>query len=142
MPTSRTLRASDEVTQRLPGGWWRLRGRGTSPWEVYLRDPRGVDDEASGGESFAVPSGSAIRIEWHGETVRWGVGSDGPETPRRAAAVLLHEPCGELYASLPLARYDRRARRFWSAVLWIAGWPGGSGLIERLARRRGTTDPA
>ncbi len=138
-PTSRILHSSDAVTQRLPGGWWRLRGRGTSPWEVYLRDPRGGTDEAIGGEGIAVPPSSPIRIEWSGDTVRWGIGSDVAQTSRRAAAALLHEPCGELYASLPLARYDRRARRFWSTVLWIARWPGGSGLIERLARRRRTS---
>ena len=140
--TARTLRASAEQPQRFPGGWWRLRGSGTSPWEVYLRDPRGAHEAASDDARFAMPTGSAIRIEWNGDTVRWGVGPDGPAAPWHAAAALLHEPCAELYATLPLARYDRRARRFWGTILGIARWPGGSGLIERLARRRRTTDTA
>lgn len=139
---SRTLREPDEGTELLPGGWLRLRGRGTTPWEAYLRDPRGTVDEATRAEAWALPSSSEIRIEWDGDVVRWGIASDGSDTPRRATAGLVHEPCDDLYASLPLARYDRRARRFWNTVLWIARWPGGSGLIERLAGRRRTTDSA
>jgi hypothetical protein len=117
-----------------------MRGHGRVPWELYLRDPGGASASAGRDEWSTVPPSVAIRVEWTGDAVRWGVAADVRETPLHATAGLLHEPCGELYAALPLARYDRRARRFWNAVLWIARWPGASRLFGWLARRHRSND--
>ena len=141
--TPRTLPAPDEEPRSLPGGWWRLRRHRATPWELYVRVTDGADGGTIGGAVGAVSHSSVVRVEWCGDAVRWEIGPPGLGTPRHAAAGgLLHEPYPDLYASLPLARYDRRARRFWSVILWIARWPGGRAMIERLSRRRRTTGSA
>ena len=84
MSTSRILRAPDEGIEPLPGGWWRLRGRGPAMWEVYLLDPRGADGGTIGAAGFAVTS--SIRIEWRGDAVRWGTGPDASGSSLSAAA--------------------------------------------------------
>lgn len=151
--TPRTLPAPDEEPRPLSGGWWRLRRHAATPWELYVRVTDGADGAVGGtiggaggtigGAGGTVPPSSVVRVEWCGDAVRWEIGPPGLGTPRHAATGgLLHEPYPDLYASLPLARYDRRARRFWSVILWIARWPGGRAMIERLARRRRTTGSA
>jgi len=38
----------------------------------------------------------------------------------------------ELYAALPLAQFDRRARRFWRRVFLLVRIPGGRSLLGML----------
>jgi hypothetical protein len=48
---------------------------------------------------------------------------------------IVHEPLPKLYAELPLAGFDERARRFWRRVFRLVRIPGGRHLLGVLARR-------
>jgi hypothetical protein len=50
-----------------------------------------------------------------------------------AAAAIVHEPARNLYAALPLAEFDGRARRFWRRVFLLVRIPGGRSLLGILA---------
>ncbi|HUY84212.1 MAG TPA: hypothetical protein VMU86_06530 [Steroidobacteraceae bacterium] len=133
---SRSLSAR-YVTQRLPGGWWRLRA--TAPaWILYLREPRGADGADIGA---VLAGGSTLAISWTGDAVRLDLGGSARSGTLHAAGALLHEPLDRLYDVLPLARYDSRERRFWGRVMTIVRLPGGAWLIERFARRRSAHGP-
>jgi hypothetical protein len=50
--------------------------------------------------------------------------------------VIVHEPLGRMYESLPLAGIDANARRFWRRVFWLVRLPGGRYLLKLLTRGR------
>ncbi len=51
-------------------------------------------------------------------------------------SVFIHEPKTRLYDSLPLARFDAAAQRFWKRVFRLIRIPGGRLLLGAIARRR------
>ena len=52
-----------------------------------------------------------------------------------AQSAIVHEPLPHLYETLPLVRFDAKARRFWRRVFRLMRIPGGRHLIGALARR-------
>ena len=53
---------------------------------------------------------------------------------RAATSAIVHEPLGHLYESLPLVKFDAKARRFWRRVFRLVRIPGGRYLLKFLAR--------
>jgi hypothetical protein len=51
-----------------------------------------------------------------------------------ARSAIVHEALPDLYAALPLAQFDARARRFWRRVFLLVRIPGGRRLLGTLAR--------
>ena len=119
----------------LPGGVLRLRADGPPRWTLYLRGLR-AGTRAEGAPA-SLAAARLRSIEWSARgPAEIQVDLDGGPAAFRADLAILHEPLAELYAGLPLARYDEPARRFWTRVMRIARWPGGAWLLRRFARRR------
>jgi len=68
--------------------------------------------------SVKAPGGqriTALEIEWLPRVSRSGDGADGVRH-FTSESVFIHEPKTRLYDSLPLARFDAAAQRFWKRV--------------------------
>jgi hypothetical protein len=74
-----------------------------------------------------------LGIEWQGQRVLITMTSAGRVATLEAASAIVHEPLGNLYAALPLAEFDGRARRFWRRVFLLVRIPGGRSLLGMLA---------
>ncbi len=118
----------------LPGGVLQLLATDPPGWALTLRgaDLRQPGEVAAG--TGACTSGASV--VWRDEGAHITLGQVDHAVAFDAAVALLHEPILGLYARLPLARYDARARRFWARVMLIVRMPGGAWLIGCLARRR------
>jgi len=125
----RIMRGPLEQRELAPGAWtWAAPGGG----EVLIR---GADPGAAELLREAVPS--AVSVDWleDGALVTLSMAS-GPR-PLRARVAVTHEPLARLYETLPLAKLDPRARRFWRRVFFLVRIPGGRRLLKLLARRTG-----
>jgi hypothetical protein len=118
------------LTRELSAGAWRLSRSQPVPIEVYLRV---ADAEAA--EAFRLPTVSDIEIEWSAATVVLTMTSAARRRTIKAQGAIVHEPLIDLYAALPLASFDEKARRFWRRVFRLVRIPGGRYLLKVLARR-------
>jgi hypothetical protein len=75
-----------------------------------------------------------VCIEWLREGVVVSMICEGRDQNIEAAGAIVHEPLPDLYAALPLAQFDERARRFWRRVFLLVRIPGGRLLLPLLAR--------
>jgi len=76
---------------------------------------------------------SDVGIEWQGQRVLLTMLCAGRVATLEATGAIVHEPARKLYAALPLADFDARARRFWRRVFVLVRIPGGRGLLGFLA---------
>ena len=98
---------------------------------VYLR---GAGPEAS--KLLAGMRITALEFEWLTDGVMVRVtGGDGVRH-FKSESVFIHEPKTGLYDSLPLARFDADAQRFWKRVFRLIRIPGGRLALGAIARRR------
>jgi hypothetical protein len=114
-------------------GVWRITCSAPHAAQIIIR---GADSRA--GDAFR-SSLSDLGIEWHAQRVLLTMMSAGRVATVEAAAVIVHEFAPQLYATLPLAEFDSRARRFWRRVFLLVRIPGGRsllGLLAYLSRRR------
>jgi hypothetical protein len=118
------------LTRDLSAGAWRLSRSQPAPIEVFLR----VAD-ADAAQAFRLPTVSDIDIEWRAETVVLTLTSAARRRTIKALSAVVHEPLMHLYAALPLASFDDKARRFWRRVFRLVRIPGGRYLLGVLARR-------
>jgi hypothetical protein len=119
------------ATHELGSGLWHLTSGDRVGAEIYLV---GADPGAARilrGTNLVVAA-----LEWRDQGVLLTLNSSDGTTLLHARAALVHEPLGQLYRSLPLARLDSSARRFWRRVFWLVRIPGGRHLLRFLARRR------
>jgi hypothetical protein len=73
-------------------------------------------------------------IEWRGQRVLLTTTNAARAARIEARSAIVHEPVPSLYATLPLAEFDARARRFWRRVFLLVRIPGGRRLLGMLAR--------
>ena len=114
-------------------GAWRITCGAPHEVEIIIR---GADSRAAA--AFGAPL-TELGIEWQERRVLLTMMSGGRVASVEAANVIVHEPARKLYAALPLADFDGRARRFWRRVFLLARVPGGRSLLGILAhasRRR------
>ncbi len=96
---------------------------------------RGADPRTASAFAAAV---SDVGIEWQAQGVSLTIMSAGRIVTSTADAVVVHDAVPDLYAALPLAEFDSRARRFWRRVFLLVRIPGGRlllGMLARLSRR-------
>jgi hypothetical protein len=109
-------------TQDLGAGVWRLSRSEPGPIDVFVL---GATPQAA--EYLRAPSVRDLDIEWRADCALLGtVAMQG---------AIVHEPLPQLYAALPLAAHDERARRFWRRVFRLVRIPGGRHLLGVLGRR-------
>jgi hypothetical protein len=124
---SRTLTGPFQI-EPISGQVWCLRAAPPAAAAVLIvRGPA----PASGD-----PHPIAATIEWDAvgrAALRLEFPSGSRDVP--AASLLLHEPLPALYAALPLAAYDARARRFWRRVFAVVRLPGARYVLRLFARR-------
>jgi len=117
---------SGALSSRLAAdGTWRI-GSGNPAMQIIIAgaDPNTV--QACGTTLHD------LCIEWRGQRVL--LTTSAPQAARiEAKSALVHEPAPDLYAALPLAQFDARARRFWRRVFLLVRIPGGRRLLGRLA---------
>ena len=113
----------------LAPGAWLLTGDAGGP-KVYLW--------GAGPEAVVVLEAARltrVTVEWSAAQVRVSVtGADGVRYFNTGNAVI-HEPKERLYETLPLARFDAKARWFWRRVFLLMRIPGGRLFLGFMARR-------
>ncbi len=116
------------MPRELDRGAWRL-SAAASGVDILVRGSQAHAAQAFGGK----PIGE-LSIEWQddGALLRFSV--DGGIVTLQTAGVIVHEPLSGLYARLPLAVFDDRARRFWNRVFRLMRIPGGRQLLKFLTR--------
>jgi len=128
----RNFSGSARARQANPGAW---RVDCGAPHEAQII-VRGADSRAAAAFSATL---SDVGIEWQTRGVLLTMMSAGRVATVEAAAAIVHEPLPKLYAVLPLADFDHRARRFWRRVFLLVRIPGGRsllGLLAHLSRKR------
>ena len=98
--------------------------------EIYL-----TDVESAAAQHLRCATLCGLAIEWRDEDVLLHWTADGQARALRAGSAILHEPLARLYAALPLATFDAKARRFWRTIFFLTRIPGGRALLRMLARR-------
>ena len=113
----------------------RLNGDGT--WRITRRQPHETEIIVVGADArHAQACGATLHdlgIEWQGQGVLLTMTCAGRVATVEAAAAIVHEPIRHLYAALPMAEFDARARRFWRRVFLLVRIPGGRSLLGILA---------
>jgi hypothetical protein len=100
------------------------------PIEILIRGA-GLD----AADCFKSPIAS-LTVEWGPGWPRVSVTQAGNVRILKTRCVFVHEPRPRLYDSLPLAKFDVDARRFWDRIFRVMRLPGGRWLLKLLARRR------
>jgi hypothetical protein len=128
-----------KMRSNLPGTFL-ARNLGESAWRLSRSEPKPIDVFVLGAdlpaaESFRALNVRDIDIEWRAEAVWLTMISNGRLTTVKVQSAIVHEPLPHLYAVLPLAGLDEKARRFWRRVFRLVRIPGGRHLLGVLARR-------
>jgi HSP20 family molecular chaperone IbpA len=129
-PNMRRNLSGTFLAQQLGKGAWRLVRDEPPAAEIFLRGAEPAAAAAMAGSAV-----SDIAIEWRGETVELSLRSDQGAQTLQMQSAIIHEPRLQLYAHLPLAEFDAKARRFWRRVFALVRIPGGRHLLKVLARR-------
>ena len=116
----------------------RARFAGDLTWRITRKDPHETEIIVVGADSRSAQACGAtlhdLGIEWQGQRVLLTmVIAGGQVATVEAASAIVHEPARNLYAALPLAHFDARARRFWRRVFLLVRIPGGRSLLGILA---------
>jgi hypothetical protein len=112
-------------------GAWRLDGLDTHEISIFL------ENTAPGAaDAFSAGTIQDLDIEWRADSAQLTFASGGKSSTVNSAGVIVHEPLRSLYDSLPLARIDADARRFWRRVFRLVRIPGGRYLLRLLTRSR------
>lgn len=109
-------------------GTWRIRRSNPSEMQIIVSgaDPNSV--QACGTTLHD------LSIEWRSRRVLVTMTSAVRAATIEAKSAIVHEAVPDLYAALPLAKFDGRARRFWRRVFLLVRIPGGRRLLGMLAR--------
>jgi hypothetical protein len=122
--------------RRKFSGAWRAHTPGDGTWRITASHTA-AQVIVIGADSGSVQAcGTMLHdlgIEWRGQDVRLTMMCAGREMLLEASGAIVHEPAPDLYAGLPLADFDARARRFWRSVFLMVRIPGGRRLLGLLA---------
>jgi hypothetical protein len=123
-------------------GAFRAEDLGAGAWRLYQEAPAGIEVFLRGVEGmqalqFLASVFTELGIEWRDGSALITFRADDRIASIDATSALVHEPQERLYQTLPLERYDARARRFWGRIFFLVRLPGGRALIAALTRRRG-----
>jgi hypothetical protein len=127
---SRTL-AGNFAIHQLGGNVWHLATGVPAGPEIYL-----IGADSSAARSLRETKVSAVALEWRDGGVFVTLTSIAGPMVLQARDALIHEPLGRFYHSLPLARFDSAARRFWRQIFRLVRIPGGRHLLRFIARHR------
>jgi hypothetical protein len=128
-PKMRRNFSGEFLAQDMGKGVWRLARTSPHPIAVILQGA-----ERGAAQIFnAAPVGN-LGIEWHAEMALLSFMSGDRVETVESASVIVHEPLGHLYETLPLASFDAKARRFWGRVFRLVRLPGGRYLLKFLGR--------
>jgi hypothetical protein len=117
------------LARQMGEGAWRLSRFEPESADVFLR---GV--ESGAGDVLRVPAVQDLDIEWTASESVLTLTSAARRRTIRARSAIVHEPLGHLYETLPLAKFDEKARRFWQRIFRLVRIPGGRHLLGLLAR--------
>jgi hypothetical protein len=123
-------------------GAFRAEDLGAGAWRLYQTSPEHIDIFLRGVDGMQAlqllaNSFTQVGIEWREGSALITLLADGRIASLDAASALVHEPLPRLYETLPLQRFDAKARRFWGRIFFLVRLPGGRALISALTRRRG-----
>jgi hypothetical protein len=118
------------LPREIGQGAWRLSRSDAGPADVFLR---GVESEA--GDALRVQAVQDLDIEWSASESLLTLTCAAGRCTIRARSAIVHEPLADLYETLPLAKFDEKAGRFWHRVFRLVRIPGGRHLLGLLARR-------
>jgi hypothetical protein len=106
-------------------------------WRIARSSPPEMQIIVIGADPNSVRAcGTTLReasVEWRAGSVLVTTSSPRAATIEARSAIV-HEAVPNLYAGLPLAQFDARARRFWRRVFLLVRIPGGRRLLGTLAR--------
>jgi hypothetical protein len=108
-------------------GTWRTRPSNAADTQVIIIGAARNSVQACGATL------NDLCIEWRGQRVLVTTRA-GQAAAIEARSAIVHEPLPKLYEALPLARFDKRAQRFWRRVFLLVRIPGGRRLLGMLAR--------
>jgi hypothetical protein len=125
--TTRLRLAAPLDLQRCGDDLWCLRADATPGSRVYLRGftpPAGFSGCTGVTVEWPVAGGSRVTLELPAGPV--GI---------TATSAFVHTSREGLYAILPLARFDARARAFWRRVFLLVRLPGAGWLLRWIAAK-------
>jgi hypothetical protein len=111
--------------------------RGNGAWQLTRAAPHDMavllrDAEHGAARAFGKMPIVDLGIEWQADGALLTFMSGDRVATVEAASVIVHEPLGHLYDSLPLVSIDADARRFWRRVFRLVRIPGGRFLLRVL----------
>jgi hypothetical protein len=112
---------------------------GKGVWRLTRHAPHKIDVIVQGAahgaaQSFGTATVIDLGIEWHSDMALLSfMAAERVETVE-SPCVIVHEPLGHLYESLPLAAFDAKAQKFWRRVFRLVRFPGGRYLLKLFAR--------
>jgi hypothetical protein len=121
-------------TQDLGKNVWRLWQEEPDRIDLIVQGARGGSAQQSAARAFGTEAVTDLGIEWHGDMALLSFMSGERVQTVEGSAVIVHEPVPQLYASLPLAEFDQKAKTFWRRVFRLVRLPGGRYLLRFLAR--------
>jgi len=117
---------------------------GKHVWRLTRSTPRRIDVIVQGtrqgaaqpnvARAFGVAAVTNLAIEWHSDMALLSFLSGDRVETVEAANIIVHEPLDHLYDGLALAKFDQKAKTFWSRVFRLVRFPGGRWLLRFLAR--------
>jgi hypothetical protein len=122
-------------------GAFRAEDLGTGAWRLYQTSPQQIDIFLRGVDGMQAlqllaNAFTELGIEWREGSALITLLADGRVASLDASSAVVHEPLVGLYDTLPLQRFDAKARRFWGRIFFLVRLPGGRALISALTRSR------
>jgi hypothetical protein len=133
-PKMRRNFSGEFAAQDLGKNVWRLARAAPHRVDVIVPGARQGSAASSVARAFGTEAVTNLGIEWHSDMALLSFMSGDRVETVEGATVIVHEPLRHLYAGLPLAEFDQKAKTFWSRVFRLVRIPGGRFLLRFLAR--------
>ena len=133
-PKMRRNFSGEFSAQDLGKNVWRLTREAPHRIDVIVQGARGGSAQPSAARAFGTEPVTDLGIEWHSDMALLSFMSGERVQTVEGPAVIVHEPLPQLYAALPLAEFDQKAKTFWRRVFRLVRLPGGRYLLRFLAR--------
>ncbi len=118
------------AVQDLGCGAWLLTGPpAAGAAEIYLRFA-----QASSAQLVNASTATTLGLVWRPDGAEVTLAGAFGAQRLEARTAIVHETKQRLYGNLPLADFDRSARRFWTRIFRVMRLPGGRYILRFLAR--------